>query len=308
MSELILHHYPNSPFAEKIRTIFGFKRIAWKSVLIPSVMPKPDLTALTGGYRKTPVLQIGADIFCDTALIADVLEARYPEPSLYPKDVEALARTLAQWADFTLFWTAIPYALQPQGAQHMFASLSPAERQAFVDDRTAFRALVPRLRAPEAQHNMRALLERIEGILGAQSFLLGEVPSIADFSCYHCIWFVAHAGPLASLLASFPAVTAWYARMRAFGHGTSEALASSAAIDIARNSQALEPSGISSDVHGFLLGETVKVAATDYGTEPVTGELYFVGPTRISLARNDARAGRVVVHFPRLGFEMRQPK
>ena len=29
-------------------------------------MPKPNLTALTGGYRKTPVLQIGADIYCNS--------------------------------------------------------------------------------------------------------------------------------------------------------------------------------------------------------------------------------------------------
>ncbi|HEX3451354.1 MAG TPA: glutathione S-transferase N-terminal domain-containing protein, partial [Isosphaeraceae bacterium] len=72
MKQLILHHYPMSPFAEKIRLILGFKNLHWSSVLIPNIMPKPDLTALTGGYRKTPVLQIGADIYCDTALIAEV--------------------------------------------------------------------------------------------------------------------------------------------------------------------------------------------------------------------------------------------
>ena len=56
---LILHHYPGSPFAEKIRLILGFKGLHWSSVIIPNVMPKPDVIALTGGYRKTPVLQIG---------------------------------------------------------------------------------------------------------------------------------------------------------------------------------------------------------------------------------------------------------
>ena len=90
MSQLILHHYPTSPFAEKIRLIFGFKKLAWQSVIIPRIMPKPDLTALTGGYRRTPVLQIGADIYCDTALIADVLEKIAPAPSLYPSPVSAV--------------------------------------------------------------------------------------------------------------------------------------------------------------------------------------------------------------------------
>jgi len=84
MQQLILHHYPMSPFAEKIRLILGYKGLRWSSVLIPNIMPKPDVTALTGGYRKTPILQIGADIYCDTALIADVIEERHPQPTLYP--------------------------------------------------------------------------------------------------------------------------------------------------------------------------------------------------------------------------------
>jgi glutathione S-transferase len=308
MSDLILHHYPNSPFSEKIRTMFGFKKLTWKSVMIPSIMPKPDVTALTGGYRRTPVLQIGADIYCDTALICDVLEARYPGTSIYPKDVEPLARTLAQWADYAMFWTAIPYALQPPGQAHMFGNLSPEERQAFLEDRTAFRALVPRMRPPEAQHGMRVYIERTESILGGKPFLLGAVPSIADFSFYHCLWFVAHAGPLASILDPFPQVRAWYERMKSFGHGTFSNLPSSAALEIARNSTTAEPVEFSSDVHGFEMGEPVEVSATDYGTEPVEGVLHSMGANRMSVAREDPRAGRVVVHFPRIGFEMRRPR
>ena len=99
MSELILHHYPNSPFAEKIRLILGHKKLPWKSVFIPMIMPKPDLTALTGGYRKTPVLQIGADIYCDTALMCRVIDALNPEPPLYPGPVAGLSEIVAQWAD-----------------------------------------------------------------------------------------------------------------------------------------------------------------------------------------------------------------
>src|SRR5882724_6141516 len=99
MNKLILHHYPNSPFAEKIRLIMGFKKLQWGSVIIPNMMPKPDVVALTGGYRKTPFLQIGADIYCDTALIADVIESLAPAPSLYPAGIAAAARTVGQWAD-----------------------------------------------------------------------------------------------------------------------------------------------------------------------------------------------------------------
>jgi glutathione S-transferase len=85
MSGLILHHYPTSPFAEKARLLLGFKRLSWRSVQIPPMMPKPDLVALTGGYRKTPVLQVGADVYCDTALIARRLEQEKATRRCSPK-------------------------------------------------------------------------------------------------------------------------------------------------------------------------------------------------------------------------------
>src|ERR1700732_1855833 len=115
MKQIILHHYPMSPFAEKIRLIFGFRGLHWSSVHIPNIMPKPDLTALTGGSRRTPVRQIGTDISCGTALIADVIDSLSPTPTLYPGGIAGPSRTLAQWADSTLFWTAIPFTMPPGG-------------------------------------------------------------------------------------------------------------------------------------------------------------------------------------------------
>ncbi len=85
MADLILHHYPNSPFSEKVRLILGYKKLPWKSVIIPAIMPKPDVQALTGGYRRTPFMQVGADIYCDSALICDVLEHLQPAPPIYPE-------------------------------------------------------------------------------------------------------------------------------------------------------------------------------------------------------------------------------
>ena len=57
MSDIILHHFASSPFAEKARIALAIKKATWKSVDIPNMMPKPDLMPLTGGYRKTPVLR-----------------------------------------------------------------------------------------------------------------------------------------------------------------------------------------------------------------------------------------------------------
>ena len=122
MSDLILHHYPSSPFSEKVRLVLAYKQLAWKSVIMPSIMPKPDVQALTGGYRRAPVLQIGADLYCDSALICDVLEHLQPQPTLYPAAQKGLARVLAQWADSTLFWAAMAYNLQPKGTQALFTA------------------------------------------------------------------------------------------------------------------------------------------------------------------------------------------
>ena len=138
MPDLILHHYTMSPFAEKVRLILGHKGLAWRSVHIPPVMPKPDVTALTGGYRKTPVLQIGADIYCDTALIARVLDGLQPVPPLYPAQAP-LAVPLAQWADSTLFQAAVVWAMQPGGIHAILGNPSPEALKTFATDRAAMR-------------------------------------------------------------------------------------------------------------------------------------------------------------------------
>jgi glutathione S-transferase len=307
MKQLILHHYPMSPFAEKIRLVLGFKGLHWSSVNIPNIMPKPDLTALTGGYRRTPVLQIGADIYCDTALIADVIEALAPQPTLYPQGVAGASRILAQWADSTLFWTAIPYTMQPAGLAKMFEGVPPEAVKAFGEDRNVFRANMPRMRPGDAAAAFTLYLERLEETLGKQSFFFGAGASIADFSIYHCLWFVMRGGPVAKILESYPALQSWRERIAAFGHGTHDRLDSASAIGIAHDAVPENSQG-NIDTHGIAIGDRVVIAATDTGTDPIEGTLYGATKDRVSIERQDARAGRVVVHFPRPGFELRRFK
>ena len=95
---VILHHFEKSPFSEKIRLILGFKRIAWTSVIITRIMPRPNLMPLTGGYRRTPVMQIGADIYCDTQIIVRELERRFPAPTLFPAGQAGVPWALGMWA------------------------------------------------------------------------------------------------------------------------------------------------------------------------------------------------------------------
>ncbi|HEX8818582.1 MAG TPA: glutathione S-transferase family protein [Archangium sp.] len=308
MSQLILHHYPRSPFSEKVRTLLGFKGLRWTSVIIPAIMPKPDVIALTGGYRKTPLLQIGADIYCDTALIADVLERLAPTPTLYPAESAGLARIQAQWADSTLFWTAIAYSFQPAGLQSIFGNLPPEHLKAFMADRAAFRANAPRMRVPEAIGALRLYLEQLEAQLADdRPWLLGKATSLADFSVYHPLWYIRQAAGVAGILESYPHLTAWMERVQALGHGTSEKMESGEAVALAASSTPVSTEGEAFlDLHGLARGERVTVAATDYGVDPVEGALVLSRPNELAVRRVDARAGEVVVHFPRLGFQVQK--
>ena len=95
MSEIILHNYPQSPVAERARAALGIKGLSWRWVEIPRLPPKDDLTALTGGYRRTPVMQIGADIYCDSHCMLRELERRFPEPSFLPAGVKGTTEDIA---------------------------------------------------------------------------------------------------------------------------------------------------------------------------------------------------------------------
>lgn len=301
MSTLILHHFDASPFAEKIRLILGFKNLDWQAVQIPMVMPKPDLVALTGGYRRTPVLQIDADIYCDTSLIARVLDARAPQRPLYPASAP-LAPLLAQWADWSLFWTVIDFASQPAAFAHRFRGMARSEVDAIVADRTPFRASVPRQSPVDAGANLATLLASLAAQLAdGRSFLFGEA-SIADFSVAQCLWHLRRAGPVAEpLVAAHPALQAWHDRMLASGHGRSRTIASSEALAIAAAARGHAPAAVQAG-SGFEAGQTVKVAALDYGTEPAVGRLVGLTQHEVVIEHRDPRAGTLHVHFPRLGF------
>ena len=161
MSNLILHHYPNSPFAEKIRLILGWKNLAWQSCDAPVIMPKPELQALTGGYRRIPVLQIGADVYCDTLLISDLLESIQPTPSIYPAGCEGVARAVAQWADSALFSAAMAYNFSPKGSLAFAEQNAGVDLKAFATDRAAMRGGAPRMFPGDATGIYKVYLQRI---------------------------------------------------------------------------------------------------------------------------------------------------
>jgi glutathione S-transferase len=310
MTELIVHHYDQSPFSEKLRLILGYKQLAWRSVASPVMLPKPDVVALTGGYRRAPVMQIGADVYCDTPLIARVIDQLAPEPPLYPAAAGPLQHVLAQWADAPLFWAAIPYTTQSGGVLHVFRDAAPEFLKALAADRVAMTAGMKRATAADAGAQAVTYFGWLEALLaGGQPFLLGDAPCIADFSVAQSPWFIRLAPPIAAVLAPFPRLVAWYERVAGFGHGKPEPLSSGDAIAIAARAAGagsyaatrVEP-GL-----GFDPGAQVTVSATDYGTDLVPGALVGLSTSEVVIERRDDRAGTVHVHFPRIGFQIKKP-
>jgi glutathione S-transferase len=307
MNAPILHHYPVSPFAEKIRVMLGYKKLAWQSVLIPMLMPKPDVVALTGGYRKTPILQTGADIWCDTALIARVLERLAPAPSIYPQGDHYAVRAAAYFADNVLFNISVPVGFQPGGMiKEFLPDATPEYLAQFGKDRAALRQGGTVRRGPlaECKANLRHALAGIEAQL-AQPYLFGAQPCVADFSLYHVLWPVWRAKIARPMLDPFPKTIAFVERMAALGHGKPTEISSARALEIAKASQAAPIAGATAvETDGIALGDTVSVMPVDSGLDPVQGELLTCTADEIAVRRSDPRAGTVVVHFPRFGYQL----
>jgi glutathione S-transferase len=304
MQQIILHHYDFSNYAEKVRLVLGYKALSWHSVNIPPVAPKPDLQALTGGYRRTPVLQIGADIYCDTWLILRTLEGLQPQPTLYPRSCAAPAQAIAYWAETQLFR---PISLYVSGSN---SEVFPLSLQA---DRARMRGVAPpseRAMAHAASRNaplVRIQLPLVEEMLAdGREWILADAVSIADFSIYHALWFITgRTQRLAYELEPFVCVRRWMARIAAFGHGNRHEMSATEALAIAAEAVPKPVAESAPFDEDPALGSTVRVRAGDYGREAVEGELVHIDQHEIAIKRVDWELGELLVHFPRLGYDLR---
>jgi glutathione S-transferase len=305
---IILHHFDRSPFSEKIRVIFGFKRLSWRSVRIPPIMPKPDLMPLTGGYRRTPVMQIGADVYCDTQIIIREIERRFPSPTLFPPGAAGAPWALGMWTDRAFFQNTVNL---------VFGTLGPKVPQDFIEDRSKLRGAkfdLDRMRAaiPQMRDQMRAHLGWIEAQLSdGRQWLLGEF-SLADVSAYMNVWYArtnlsaaedrAVAG-VDKVFAGLEQVAAWESRMRELGHGLREEMSAGEALTIAtKASPETVAENDPGDPNGRKVGDHVLIAPDDYGKVEVAGEIVSLSAQHIAIRRIDERVGEIVVHFPRAGF------
>ena len=305
MTEVILHHYPQSPVSEKVRVVLGIKELDWRSVTIPRLPPKPELMPLTGGYRLTPVMQIGAEVYCDSQCILRELERRFPEPSLFPGGSAGMVWGGSRWTDGALFRDVIALVFVDAG------EAMPAE---FWADRgtlyfgAGFDQDAIRAKLPELLASLRAQLGWMEARAATgRTFVLGDKPGLPDALCYYLLWFIRgrySKGP--EFLSQFPNLCAWEQRVRAIGHGSPRAMSAAEALEIATAAEPATPEAVDpEDPLGLAPGDTVQVRPEGMdGVPAVAGTLRFLDPQTVVLDREDETVGRVSVHFPRVGYQI----
>ncbi|MGQ0698185.1 MAG: glutathione S-transferase family protein [Panacagrimonas sp.] len=305
----ILHHYTPSPFSEKVRKVLAYKQLPWRSVQIPPVMPKPDLMPLTGGYRKTPVMQVGRDIYCDSKLICRVIDRLRPERPLIPPGQEAATLMIERWVDQTFFFDAVALFFQPAGLAAFGAGLPPVTIDTFLKDRGAMFAQGGTLPPPKmdiARAELPAILSSLEAQFAIKPFLGGDAPTQIDFAVYNPVWFIYGNAGISAELNGFPKLRAWTERILAFGEGPRTEMEGRQAVEICRAakvSQAPLP-GTALALPQAKLGDQVKIGAADYAPDQVQGELVIANAFELAVRREDPRAGTVIVHFPPEGFTL----
>ncbi len=308
---IIVHQYATSPFSEKIRLALRLKNLAWSKVEIPVIMPKPDLMPLTGGYRKTPVMQIGADIFCDSALILNEIDRRYRDLPLITTGHEGLHAMIGSWADRQWFQTSVGV---------IFGAIGDHVPDDFKKDREAlsgrpFNTDAMKAAAPMLRDQWRAQLSWIEARLdsgrgaGSGNWLLGSRPGMADVHAHMNIWFVMNTVPDfgKECLKETPLTQDWYDRLNEVKGQEPVELTSAQALEMAKaTAPRLLAATAGTEPQGLRPGERVAIAPDDYGQVWVEGEIVSAMANRITLQKVKGAEQNLHIHFPRAGFLVRR--
>ena len=307
MTEIVFHNYPQSPVAEKVRVAFGIKDLTWNDVEIPRLPPKPLLTALTGGYRRTPVMQIGADIYCDSQCILHELERRYPTPTFMPTDESGLMWCLSRYTDGEMFTLTVKLILGSAG-DSLPEDFAEDRGRLYLGEDWAEGLKNANAQLPHLVAQLRAPLSWINTQLkDGRSFLLGSNPAAIDAQMYYAVWFIRgrwSGGP--AMLSEFSDLLRWEENVKALGHGTSHAMSGEEAIALAKANMPSSAIGVApNEPQGLKVGMMVSVSPDlDGGEQPVEGKIRNANASTIGIERTSDEAGQVCVHFPRAGYRV----
>jgi glutathione S-transferase len=293
---LILHQYEVSPFSQKVRVALGLKGLAWSACDQPVIMPKPEMVRLTGGYRRIPVLQVGADLWFDSLYIIEELDRRQPSPPAFAGSGIGVASAFARWCDGEFFMTIVGLLF---GGDWTFDEAFAKDRSELIGapfDPNQMAASAPALVAQLRQH-----LDLMETQLSdGRAFLTGPAPDALDAAVACQTTFIRWGkGATARIVDEFPRLCAWERRVAALGHGERRAdVDRETAITIARDAAPAPITNPSGD-GVFAPGDAVAVKFHDANSPPLEGSLLRVDHRTLSLKPTRSEAGDIHIHMPR---------
>jgi len=299
MSVPILYHYPMSPYSEKLRLTMGLSGRRWLSVSVAAYPPRPELARLVGGYRRIPVLQIGAHFYCDTRLAFAALTGHESSCWRLSETDEALRRRAEQEVFFAVVAGASPY----RAVRFLTGELGVSGLIRFVRDRIAMTrgaTIVP----PDAKAARRTVLSFINQLadrLTETGFLSGPEMGYLDLCCFHPLWMSTQVE--SRKILRWPSqVQSWFARVEQLGHGTSTAASAQLINDAIADDQATFSAGVVEAP--FFVSEPVSISPADYARDETAGRLTHLDDRSVVLERELVDGARVYCHFPRQGFEL----
>jgi glutathione S-transferase len=156
-----LWQFPFSTNVERVALALAFKGLDAEPVVIDPADRSPviDLT----GQPLVPVLEEEGTVVADSRRILAHLEARHPDPPMYPRDPAAREEVLVFLDWFDLVWKRPP---------NLLADALQAGRHLTEPELAAWSAA------------LRGSLDRFENLLQGRDFLLSTAVGVADFAVY----------------------------------------------------------------------------------------------------------------------------
>ncbi|MDE8346066.1 MAG: glutathione S-transferase N-terminal domain-containing protein [Acidocella sp.] len=194
-----------SPYCWRTKLALAHKNLEYET--IPWRFTEKDAIAFSG-QGKVPVLVDGARTIHDSEIIAEYLEATYPnEPALFADPAaRAITRFVKSWTEDVLHPLVARIVLPD-----IFVKLDPRDKAYFRDSRErAWGMTIEDINAqrPAATKALTAGLAPLRGTLKAQPFIAGTAPAYADHIIFGALqWAVLTSAT--PLLGEEPIIAAW---------------------------------------------------------------------------------------------------
>lgn len=189
-----LHQWEISPFCQKVARMLKFKGIEFETINYNGVLgAKVPMLSKVG---KVPVLDINGQRIQDSTRIARYLDETYPDlPPLYPLDPiqKAYAELWEDWADELLYFYEIHFRVSDAEALDHAVAISAQGRpkhevilmKPLLKSALSFQLKMQgtgRMAKADIEAEFIRHLERIELVLSATGWLVGEQKTVADIA------------------------------------------------------------------------------------------------------------------------------